>query len=225
MADEEKQVEQEEAVDTPTTQPAAVTAGEATFTQADLDAKIKERLARESRKLDKLKAETAEKYGDYDDLKAAAEKLAAIEDANKTETEKQLERMAKLDARAKELESQNARLAQERQEALLRSAVVSEATRLDFQDPLDAYRMLDMAQIEINEQGQADNLAETLQALAEAKPYLLREQQSGARLPATNPGRGHEVGETDAQRRSRLMGIGDSPLGRTQGGGLILPQQ
>ena len=223
MADNEGQVGQEAENDATTgTVPVST---EARFTQTDIDRAVKERLARESRKLEKLNAEIAERYGDYDDLKAAAAKLAAIEDANKSETEKQLERMTKLSERAKELEDQNARLAQERQEALLRSAVITEATKQGFRDPSDAYRMLDLAKLELNEQGEATNMAGALQELAEAKPYLLHDQQTGARLPATNPGHGRTVGESDAEKRARLTGIGASPIGSAQGGGLFMPQQ
>lgn len=48
-----------------------------TFTQADLDRIVAERLAREKAK-----------FSDYDDLKAQAGKLAEIEDANKSELDK-----------------------------------------------------------------------------------------------------------------------------------------
>lgn len=55
-----------------------------TFTQAELEQKIGERLARER-----------SKYGDYDQLKSAAEELAKIKDQQATETEKALKAAAK----------------------------------------------------------------------------------------------------------------------------------
>jgi hypothetical protein len=60
---------------------------EKTFTQAELDAVVKDRLKRER-----------EKYADYDAVKAKATKLDEIEAANKSELEKANEKAAKLEA-------------------------------------------------------------------------------------------------------------------------------
>lgn len=54
---------------------------ERTFTQAELDAIVTERLKRDRAK-----------YADYDALKEKAEKLDAMEEANKTELQKAIER-------------------------------------------------------------------------------------------------------------------------------------
>ncbi|WP_165043684.1 hypothetical protein [Adlercreutzia sp. ZJ138] len=62
-----------------------------TYTQEEhqrlLDAAIKERLAREKKK-----------FADYDELRAKAEKLDEIEDANKTDLQKATERIAELES-------------------------------------------------------------------------------------------------------------------------------
>lgn len=60
---------------------------EKTFTQAELDAVVKDRLKRER-----------EKYADYDAVKEKATKLDEIEAANKSELEKANEKAAKLEA-------------------------------------------------------------------------------------------------------------------------------
>jgi hypothetical protein len=54
-----------------------------TFTQGDLDRIVEDRLKRERAK-----------FGDYKDLKQKADKLAELEQANKTETEKLAERLS-----------------------------------------------------------------------------------------------------------------------------------
>ena len=59
-------------------------ASDKTFTQTDLERIVGERLARER-----------SKYGDYDQLKTAAEELANIKEAQATETEKALKTAAK----------------------------------------------------------------------------------------------------------------------------------
>lgn len=63
--------------DEPTNPPNPSDGGDKTFTQADLDRIVSERLTRER-----------SKYADYDELKTKAGKLDEIEQANKTEVEK-----------------------------------------------------------------------------------------------------------------------------------------
>ena len=62
--------------------------------QEELDRIIQARLDRERKK-----------FGDYDELKKAADRLKALEEANKTEAEKTAERLAAAEKRAAELES------------------------------------------------------------------------------------------------------------------------
>ena len=85
-------------VETPTEAPAG-------FTQADIDRIVQERLNQERKK-----------YADYKDLKAAAEKLKEIEDANKTEVEKAAEA-------AKEWEAKYAALEAEKKASEIKAAV------------------------------------------------------------------------------------------------------
>jgi septal ring factor EnvC (AmiA/AmiB activator) len=61
--------------------------------QEDFDKRIQERIARERAK-----------FGDYDDLKKAAERLAAIEDRDKSELDKANERAAAAERKAQEAE-------------------------------------------------------------------------------------------------------------------------
>jgi len=70
---------------------------EKTFTQAELDAIVKDRLKRDR-----------EKYADYDDLKAKASKYDEIEQANKTELEKANERANKLQAELDGIKAESA---------------------------------------------------------------------------------------------------------------------
>jgi len=62
--------------------------------QEEFDRRLADRLRRER-----------EKYSDYDDLKAAAARLAEIEEANKTEEQKRAERIAELEAKVNEYET------------------------------------------------------------------------------------------------------------------------
>ena len=66
-----------------------------TFTQDELNDIVGKRLAR-----------AAEKYADYDELKAKAEKLDALEEASKSELQKVTERAEKLEAELKSLKKE-----------------------------------------------------------------------------------------------------------------------
>ena len=73
--------------DNQNSQEEAQTQEQKTFTQAELDAVVKDRLKRER-----------EKYADFDALKAKAAKLDELEAANKSELEKATEKAAALQA-------------------------------------------------------------------------------------------------------------------------------
>lgn len=70
---------------------------EKTFTQAEMDAIIGERLARER-----------SKYADYDEVKAKAAKYDEVEEANKSELQKAVEERDALKARIDKLEADKA---------------------------------------------------------------------------------------------------------------------
>ena len=67
---------------------------QAISSQEELDRIIQQRVARERNR-----------FADYDELKAKADKLAGIEEAQKTEAEKTAERLAAAEQRAAELEA------------------------------------------------------------------------------------------------------------------------
>ena len=70
---------------------------EKTYTQADIDRIVGERLARERAK-----------YADYDDMKAKAEKFTEMEEAQKSELQKAQEKSAGLEKELEALKAANA---------------------------------------------------------------------------------------------------------------------
>lgn len=66
-----------------------------------------------------------------------------------------------------------------------KNAIISEATRMGFADPEDAYNLLDRSQIETGEDGKVSGVDETLKKLSEAKPYLLSKNTNGIGTPST----------------------------------------
>ena len=72
---------------------------EKTFTQAELDAVVQDRLDREKKKI--------AEYGDLDELKRKAEQFDKIEEESKSELEKANEKAASLQAKLDQLEREN----------------------------------------------------------------------------------------------------------------------
>ena len=123
--------------------------------------------------------------------------------------------LEKAQAALAELEKRAADAERGRKQALLEKAVIAKAGALRFNNAEDAIRFLDPEKLEIGDDGQVIGLEDALKAIAKDRPYLL--QQPG-QVGATNPGRGQVEGETDAQKRARLWGVGASDPLRVNGG-------
>jgi len=146
--------------------------------------------------------------------KAAEEERRKAEEAQKSELQKAMDRVAALQQQSAEVEQKYAN-------TVLRANIEREAARLGFNDPGDAYSIIDMAKLTIAEDGAVSGVAEALKELSDSKPYLLRKETP--RIPPTNPGKGAAQKETDAERRARLRGIGNMPFGK-HGGGVFWPK-
>lgn len=128
---------------------------ERTFSQAELDRVVKERLARQ-------KAQ----FGDYDDLKTKATEYDKLAEAQKTELQKAQDRAA-------ELEQKMTAAEQRAQETALKAAVISEAAKKNVIDPDVAVALIDKGALEFGEDGSPMNVAELVDALLEQRPYLV----------------------------------------------------
>lgn len=160
------------------------------------------------------------KYTDYSDLKAAADELAKIKESQLSETEKLTKRLAELEAAKQQAETRT-------RETLIRSAVISEAAKLNFNDPEDAYRLIDVTGLTIADSGKVEGAPEAVKLLAESRKYLLK--NSNPALSSFNPAGGNEaVSETDAQKRARIYGSGghifDTGRAEQAGGGVVWPK-
>lgn len=105
---------------------------------------------------------------------------------------------------------------QERRRTLVRSQVVASASRLDFADPQDAYRMLDLDGLDVGEDGTIAGLDTALKKLAESKPYLLK--RNATQFSPTNPS-GGAPGPTSEQILAQIYGPKRSKL--FEGGGVV----
>lgn len=137
----------------------------------------------------KLRAEAAE----------YRRRLRELENTVRQHEEAKLSETEKLQKRVAELEREQQVHQQERQERTLQYETMLAATRLGIVDPEAAYRLLDVAKLQFDEDGKPVNLVPVLQELVQQRPYLLAR---GGASP-TNPNRPH-VGLTldDVKRMS-----------------------
>lgn len=145
-------------------------APEKTFTQADVDKIVQDRLARAK----------ATPPSDYEDLKAKAARLDEIEAQNKSELEKANDRIAAL-----ERERDDVRLAA--QETALRSSIIAEAAKKNVVDPDAVLALVDRAALEFGDDGAPKNVESVVSTLLDAKPYLAGKPAGGS---ADQGGRG-----------------------------------
>ena len=143
--------------------------GVRTFTQAELDRLVGDRVARERAK-----------YSDYDDLKAAQAKLQQIEDAQKSELQRAQE--------AREAAEKTAQAAlTNANQRLIQAEFIAAAALAGVAHPEDAYALADKAAIQIGDDGKVTGVTEQVKALVDASRLPM---QSGPRAPNLNGGAG-----------------------------------
>lgn len=168
-----------------------------TFTQADVDRIVKERLER-------AKA----KFADYDDLKARAAKLEELERAQMDGEQRKAKDLQALADRLAEAErARDEALAQGR-DRLLRAEVTMQAAAMGFAYPADIYRLADLSQASIDESGSVAGIQEALSQLAKDRPdYLRRQSAPGIDGGATGPGNDLPRLTPAQERIAKEMGI------------------
>jgi len=112
-------------------------------------------------------------------LKELEQKVQEHETAKLSEAEKLQKRLA-------ELEREQATYQRERQERTLKYETMLTASKLGIVDPEAAYKPLDLASIEFEEDGTPKNIERALRDLIAKRPYLA----SAAAGSPTNPARG-----------------------------------
>ena len=143
-----------------------------TFTQEELNAIIAERVGRERAK-----------YGDYDDLKAAADQLKQLEDAQKTELENAQAAQARAEAAAQQA-------IQQANEKLMRAAFIAEAAKLGAAHPEDAYALANKTLVQIGDDGAVQGVVESVAALVQAGRLVMSGKKSAPNLDAGAGGDG-----------------------------------
>ncbi len=140
----------------PPATPPADPPGDKTFTQADLDRIVSERLAR---------AKTAPP-ADYDDLRKQADELKVLKAS-------QLSDQEKLQQRAETAEKAALAAQQRTNDALRKAAVVAAAQRAGAIDPDAVLAMLPSSAVTVGDDGQVTGVDEAVTELLAAKQYLV----------------------------------------------------
>lgn len=187
-----------------------------TFTQEELNRLLKEE-----------KNKVRSQFADYEDLKEKAAKLAEIEQAQMTEAEKLQKQLEAAQQAIAKAEQDRLAALETVKTSTIRSAVVSKAAELNFENPEDAYSLLDKTGLSLNDAGQVEGVEAALKSLAETKKYLIKQQR--ASLEPFNPvGSGQQLQESDDKRRARIYGSGgsmfDAGWAEQHGGGVVWPK-
>lgn len=132
-------------------------------------------------------------FDSADELKAVLDKARATDEANKTEAERIAAKLAKLEERATQAETERDAALTRAQETLIRAELKNAAAAAGFLDPADVMRFIDRSAITINEQGEVEGVETAIKELVKAKPYLVKadptKQQAGRGTPtAPRPG-------------------------------------
>ena len=175
--------------------------GKVTFTpeqQRVMDAEIANRLRRQ-------KAQ----FSDYADLKAKADRLVELEQAQLTELEQ-----AQAQAAALELERDAA--LERANDRLIMAALTAEAAKQGLANPELAFTLADLAEVSITDDSAVVGVPEAVKALVQAYPYLIGRRTA----PALDAGAG-SGNRTSGDRQTRLT---DEELAMAKNMGLTAEQ-
>ena len=143
--------------------------GVITFTQAQLDRMVGERVTRERAK-----------YADYEDLKAKAAKLQEFEDAQKSELQRAQD--------AKEAAENTAKAAMTNANMrLIQAEFIAAAALAGVKHPEDAYALADRTAVLIGDDSKVTGVPEQVKALIDAGRLPM---QDGPRAPRLDGGAG-----------------------------------
>lgn len=165
---------------------------EKTFTQAELDEKITDRIKRERKK-----------FADYEDLKA---KLAEYESKAEEQRQSELTDLQKAQEQAQQFETQlqelTAQLEAERntsRQQAIKNEFIKVASSANIIDIDAAMALSDLSAVEIGEYGKVNGVDTVIKTLVENKPYLVAKKQTQPIGTATNGGSGGQSEKTAEQ--------------------------
>lgn len=138
-------------------------------------------------------------------------RLEELEAAEADRAAAQLSEVEKAKKLAADAEAK-AQAAEERlRTAMVRNAVVVAASKLNFYDPEDAFRLADLANVQVGEDGKVTGVEDVLKTLAKAKPHLVKAAGAQGSLNSTEGGRQTRPSADEVIRQKRAAG-GYAPI-------------
>lgn len=159
---------------------------ERTFTQADIERIVGERLARER-----------SKFGDYDDLKAKAAQFDELESKNKTELEKAREA-------AQTAQTERDQALNHARDLMVRAALLHAATAAGAVDPEAVVQLADRSEVTIDDAGAVTGADTAVKALLDTKPYLVKNTEGPSSGAAPNSGRNPAGGQITRDQLTQM---------------------
>lgn len=181
---------------------------ERTFSQSEVNSLLGDtRKEARTRAISELLAELG--LEKPDDLKRVVTEHRSAEEAKLSEIEKAAKAAEKAAAERDKAMADMDALRQQFQGERIRHALEMEAGRQGFNDPADAYSLLDVSAITVDEDGTIKGVEDALKALAKAKPYLVRQGGPGRPLgtpqKASTAAASASTGATPNANRSRTL--------------------
>ncbi|MFQ5433482.1 MAG: hypothetical protein ACE5FD_01260 [Anaerolineae bacterium] len=146
--------------------------------------------------------------------------LRKLQEAEEKRQRAEMSEVDRLKADLEQAQQQAQQAAEQARTQLIRSAVVAEAAKAGFADPADAVQFVDPTGLAVNDDGLVDGAADAITALAEQKPYLLKQQQAASQSSPTNPAR--EIGSRSKEELRKLV-YGDGADDALWEGGVRMP--
>jgi hypothetical protein len=142
--------------------------------------------------------------------KEAVARLKVLEDAENTRRQDALTEVEKAAVAKQIAEAETAKFKKELTEERIKNAVLAEASKANFVDPLDAYTNIDRDSLEIDEAGKVKGVESAVKELAKKKPYLIQAAESSQyNLNGGDRGRlplGAGMEEIKTKKRNRYRG-------------------
>jgi hypothetical protein len=133
---------------------------------------------RAQRTIDQLRDEIKALKGTSKEAETLRARLKEIEDKDKSEVER-------LAGTARETSEKLTAAEAKAQDLAIRLSVERAARKLNFIDEDDAYRLIDRRAVEMDDDGEPQNVEKLLTDLAKAKPHLVKAEGDGQK-PGTN---------------------------------------
>ena len=146
--------------------------------------------------------------------------LRSTEEQQQAKAKAEMTELERLQTELREAQEARTRAEQARLQTAVKSQVIAAAAKAGYNDPEDAYRMIDPSTLDVDDDGAVGGLDESLKDLLKAKPYLAK-QTNATNYSPTNPA-GGAAKPSDEAVLAEIYGVGrKSSVWGGAGGGVV----